>query len=121
MKVVVITGSRKWTAVPQIRSVLWGADLVIHGGAKGADQVASQVAKLLDLEELIVRARWEEFGKRAGPERNERMADWAGKLQRAGHEVACYAYPLDGSRGTPDCIDRMLKHGIKVHVHGEPA
>ena len=42
MKVVIVTGSREWTNMGLIFSVLSeeAPDLVVHGGARGADRIA---------------------------------------------------------------------------------
>jgi hypothetical protein len=128
MRVVVITGSRKWSDRWPIARVIGGthltrhtaANLVIHGGAKGADAIAHAVALDYEIEVLTVPARWNAIGKdKAGPARNERMLRWAFMLASQGHDVHCYAFPLSGSRGTWDCVQRMRKHGVPTTVHGE--
>jgi hypothetical protein len=126
MRVVVITGSREWSdRWPIARVIASGrphefANLVIHGGAKGADAIAHSVALDHEIEVLTVPARWKAIGKsHAGPARNERMLRWAFMLASQGHDVHCYAFPLSGSRGTWDCVERMRKHEIPTTVHGE--
>lgn len=118
MRVVVVTGSRRWRLSDPIRNALLGAELVIHGGALGADMVAHNAAMELELDVLVLCARWRRLGKAAGPERNERMAVRAQELASAGHDVHCYAFPLSGSRGTWDCVRRMREQGIATTVYG---
>jgi len=119
MRVVVITGSRYWTHQRPIQDAVQGADLVMHGCARGADQIAGMAAQYLQIDELVFRARWKPDGKAAGPRRNERMAAWAAHLRDGGHDVRCYAFPLRESVGTVDCIARMRVHGILTTVFGE--
>jgi hypothetical protein len=45
--------------------------LVVSGGAKGADKLGENWAKVNDIKTLIFPANWAEFGKSAGFIRNE--------------------------------------------------
>lgn len=119
MNIVVITGSRNWPSLPPIRKVVRGANLVLHGGATGADEIADKVAGKLGIVTLRFPAAWNAEGKAAGPARNERMAVWAEKFMLNGHNVRCYAFPLSESIGTHDCVKRMRAHGIPTTVYGE--
>lgn len=125
MRVVVITGSREWTERVPIQSALLGADLVIHGGARGADKLAERAAEHLQIDTLTLRAKWTKTAspakvdKWAGFERNERMAKHAAELSAMGDDVQCFAFPLWKSPGTRDCIARMRRHGVKTTVYGE--
>jgi hypothetical protein len=119
VKVVVITGSRYWTRPGPITDAIQGADLVIHGCARGADELAGLAAQSEQLDELVFRAHWHDGGKAAGPARNERMALCAQKLRSQGHAVHCCAFPLEDSRGTWDCVRRMREHEVPVTVFGE--
>lgn len=119
MRVVVITGSRDWRDAGAIYKAVQGADLVMHGGARGADGLAEAAAEYLQIDTLVMRAKWSGKGKSAGPERNERMARKARELIDAGHEVQCFAFPGPRSVGTWDCVRRMRTHGIRTTVYGE--
>jgi len=118
MRVVVITGSRDWKATRPIQLALVGANLVIHGGARGADALAEAAAAYLQIDTLVMRARWSSKGGSAGPERNERMAQKARELMDAGHDVECFAFPAPYSVGTWDCVRRMKAHGVLTTVYG---
>ena len=117
MRVVIITGSRHWARQPPIAAAIAAADMVMHGGARGADEVADRVARSLSLDRLVMPAHWADAGAAAGPQRNERMAARAAALAAEGHEVQCFAFPLPDSVGTWDCVERMRKHGIPVTVY----
>lgn len=54
--------------------VRYGTELVvIQGGAKGADDIAEEIASKLDVDTVEYKADWDKYGKRAGFLRNTRM------------------------------------------------
>jgi len=73
---------------------------LVSGGAKGADSLAEEYAKLWGCPIRIFRPDWDKFGKQAGFIRNQQIVDncdmvlafWDGK-----------------SRGTKDTIDKARK------------
>jgi hypothetical protein len=132
---VLICGSRDWKRQEPIYCVLNGyaADdmpvVVLHGGAPGADSIASVWAHLnrervtgsTPAEPLVLEqvwpADWEQHGKAAGPIRNQRMID-------EGNPTTVWAFtakPLAESRGTADMVTRARKAGIPVYVVEGPA
>lgn len=81
-------------------------ELVISGGAQGADSLALIAAAILGLPTLRMPADWR-FGKGAGFTRNHQMA-------KLGDELLCY---WDGkSNGTRHMIDCMRKLGKPVTI-----
>lgn len=115
--VVLITGSRKWWLHEPIQRVLEGCDLVIHGGASGADAIAREYAWRHDLDEHCSRAKHNRWPQ-AGPERNTRMVRVARALMLSGeYDVVCHAFPLPDSKGTRDCIRKAMAAGLEVIVH----
>lgn len=123
---VVITGSRDWGESPAIWGDLddikdagrmWG---VVHGAARGADQVASNWAQFNDVREFRFPAQWEKHGKAAGPIRNGEMVNFAIDYARAQSLVVLVlAYPLPESRGTYDMIRKCQRVGMDVRNRGE--
>jgi SLOG family YspA-like protein len=109
--VIIVTGSRLWTAVDAIASVLNDAcpDLVIEGGARGADAIARAWCQENGVECKTFRANWEALGKRAGRERNTRML-------LAYPMANVRAFPLDGP-GTADCMRQARALGMHVHAY----
>lgn len=109
---IIICGSRSWEDYQTMRSVIQGLepgeDIVVHGGAHGADQMAGEIAVELGLEVEVHPADWEKHGKGAGFIRNEQMA-----LLGAD---ACIAFWDGESRGTADMMQRASEHGIKVAI-----
>jgi hypothetical protein len=95
-----------------MEQVLNGADAscwtVVCGMAKGADELGYYWASMHGATVDPFYADWDLLGKRAGHERNLRMALAANIL------VAFW----DGlSKGTKNMIDLALSHGLEVHVY----
>lgn len=67
--------------------------LVVSGGADGADSLAERWAKENNIETLIIKPDWEQYGKRAGYVRNieiwdnsdEGIAFWDGQSKGTAH------------------------------------
>lgn len=125
---ILVTGSRDWSDRAAIERALGQAlvDLtgtvdvephiaslvtVVHGGARGADTIAGEVAAALGCVVEVYEADWSQ-GKGAGPVRNDRMVALGARL--------CLAFPRGESRGTRDCMARAEAAGIPVRVV-EPA
>lgn len=123
MRRVLITGSRIW----KDRSTVWaalqtelqrtdGQLVVVHGGARGADDIADRWAWGMNQEGFNVvpelhRANWDMYGKRAGILRNIEMV-------KAGADI-CLAFPLGNSVGTRHCMREAERAGIKVINYGD--
>lgn len=111
---ILVTGSRHWAdrytvEVAIRRAVLRSGTteaVVVHGGADGADACAGVSAVAMGLREEIHPADWKAHGKGAGPIRNAAMV-------ALGADV-CLAFPMPGSRGTWDCVQRARAAGIPV-------
>ena len=78
---------------------------IIHGGAKGADSLAGEWAKRNDVFLKIFPADWKQFGKSAGPKRNQKMIE-------EGKPDLVIAFP--GGNGTADMIRRARRSNIPV-------
>lgn len=109
--IVVMCGSRTWTDVPTVESVIAGFPLrtvVIEGGAKGADLIARQAAHRAGLHVATMPALWELYSRGAGARRNRAM------LHLRPDKVV--AFHRDGSPGTADMIRAARDAGIPVEV-----
>ncbi|ASZ75494.1 hypothetical protein KIW74_gp34 [Mycobacterium phage Kimona] len=123
MRRVLVTGSRNWKDRPTIWNALHAelsispeGIVVVHGGARGADDIADRWAHGMNQMGYKVRvekhdAEWGRYGKRAGMIRNQQMVD-------AGADV-CLAFPLPGSVGTYGCMIAARRAGIRVVNFGE--
>lgn len=112
---VLICGSRGWVeSHPIYREIYWlePGDVVIHGGAAGADSIAGSAAERSGLTVEVYPADWRAHGKAAGPIRNQRMVD-EGKPDR----VVAFRMPGE-SRGTDDMVRRARAAGIPVTIIG---
>ena len=78
---------------------------IIQGGAKGADRLAGDYAKLKGRPCIVMYANWDVYGKRAGTLRNTWMLNYAGP-------DLVVAFP--GGRGTADMIKQARGAGIDV-------
>ncbi|ATN88129.1 hypothetical protein SEA_CINDARADIX_56 [Mycobacterium phage Cindaradix] len=122
MRRVLVTGSRDWMD----RHAVWNtlqAELdrhpdgivVVHGAARGADDIADRWAwGMLQMGYRVEPedhpADWDTYGRAAGHRRNAQMV-------RLGADV-CHAFPLKDSIGTFGCMELAEKAGIPVVNHG---
>jgi hypothetical protein len=74
-----------------------GIELVIAGGARGADTMAAEWATARSIPCLVYMADWDGLGPTAGPIRNQRMLD-------EGKPDLVMAFP--GGRDTADMVRR---------------
>jgi hypothetical protein len=111
---VLVCGSRDWIDAEVIADRLTDLPddvLVIHGGYRGADRLAGQIADLFGFEVREFPADWRGKGKRAGYLRNLEMLDEAPDL--------VLAFQRNGSRGTQHTIDEARHRGIPVEVFSD--
>ena len=117
MRKVIVTGSREFNVVTVIFDALTEVDpqLVIHGGARGADSWAEDWAHRNERDSHVFRPKWKSaYGtnKAAGPMRNQRMLEaYPGTL------VLAFITPT--ARGTWDCITRARLLGHEVIIRDE--
>jgi hypothetical protein len=107
---VCIAGSRDFRRLEYIRSVVCGlppGTTVVHGGAHGVDREADRVALGIGYPVEVHLARWDKFGRKAGPMRNREMVPSCDFL---------YAFWDGSSRGTANAIQVAKKAGIPYEV-----
>lgn len=113
MATVLVCGSRAWhdrgVILARLQSFPPGT-IVMHGGCRGADLIAADVARSLGLETVCFPADWERFGRSAGLRRNQQMVE-----QRPAFVLA---FHLGASRGTADTLRRARAAGIPCQVIG---
>jgi len=84
---------------------------IVSGGARGVDSLGEQFARIHSYDVLrfpVTPEEWRTLGRKAGPLRNQRMAENADAL------VAVW----DGSsRGTASMINLARKQGLKIYIH----
>ncbi len=84
-----------------------GIDVVINGGAKGADYFAEEWAKSRGIDVKVFEAKWKTYGKSAGPIRNAQMLT-------EGKPDVVVAFP--GGKGTVNMIRQAKKKGLTIIV-----
>ena len=104
-----IVGSRTFTDYQRLKEVcddmLTSDDVIVSGGAKGADSLGARYADENGLEKLIFLPDWDKHGRGAGFVRNKIIVENSELL------IACW----DGkSRGTADSIKHAERKGIEI-------
>ena len=82
-----------------------GLDVLLTGGASGADHIAQAWARERNVPNEIFRAHWGKEGPGAGPIRNKRMLV-------EGRAELVIAFP--GGDGTANMVDIAEKAGVRV-------
>lgn len=106
-KCVLVCGGRDYDDIAKVSDTLDGLqpDMVIHGAARGADQLAQVWVDKHGVDFMQYPAKWETHGKAAGPIRNAKML-------LHGKPDLVVAFP--GGKGTADMIAQATRAGIPV-------
>ena len=98
-----VTGGRDYSAPLHVYGFLDqmardhdGIAVLIHGGAKGLDQLADDWARKREVTVMRVPAKWSKYAKAAGPLRNKEILSWC--------PDALAVFP--GGKGTEDMVRR---------------
>lgn len=104
---VLVCGGRDYINYDKVKAVLddLEPDVVIHGGARGADGLAGRWAAETGTECVVFKADWGTHGKKAGVLRNRQMLD-------EGKPDLVIAFP--GGAGTADMVRRAVEAGVEV-------
>lgn len=97
LRVLVCGGRDYYGDVECLKQIPGVVDIVIHGGAKGADSRAGAWFESRGIHTAVVKALWDFYDKPAGRKRNVAML-----LLRPDY---CVAFP--GGRGTADMVRRF--------------
>jgi predicted Rossmann-fold nucleotide-binding protein len=108
---IVVTGGRDYADAAMVDRALsamhrkHGIDILIQGGADGADRLCAEWAWERGIPVATYNAEWKAHGKAAGPLRNQRMID-------EGKPDAAVAFP--GGTGTADMLMRLAAAEIRT-------
>ena len=80
---------------------------IVSGGARGADSLAAEFAKVNNIKLTIFWPDWDKFGKSAGFKRNVQIVDYADEV---------LAFSVDNSKGTGYSIELARKQNKVVRV-----
>ncbi len=89
-------------ALDNIR-LMHGVTEIVSGGARGVDRCGEKWAKNVGLPVKVFPADWDNWGKPAGPIRNQQMVDYADALA---------VFP--GNRGTNDVTEKAEAKGLQI-------
>lgn len=108
--IVLVCGGREYSDQRAVSRALnavhekHGVEMIIEGGAPGADSLAFEWAFANGIPVAEVKANWDRFGRKAGPIRNRAML----KL----NVEAVVAFP--GGKGTANMVKQAKEEGIPV-------
>ena len=104
---ILVCGGRNYRDPDAVYSALdyYSPTCVIEGGASGADCYAAEWADKTGTPHIQFNAKWEKYGKSAGPIRNREMVV-------KGRPDLVIAFP--GGRGTENLIKVANSYGVKV-------
>ncbi len=107
---VLITGSRNWSNKEAVEIAIARAkpDIIIEGGAKGADTIAKAYAHKTFRKVIEVKAEWYKYRKKAGGIRNSTMIAMKPDL------VLAFSTDLSKDKGTRDTVNKASAKGIRV-------
>ncbi|MEV0363964.1 SLOG family protein [Nocardia fusca] len=107
---ILVTGSRSWTDSATIRDALAAYKgmraVLVHGDSRGADRIAASIWQSWGGKVETHRADWDQYGKKAGPLRNQQMV-------AAGADI-CLAFNQADSAGTAHTMRLAREAGIQV-------
>ena len=104
---VLIVGSRSIRNYDISEHISPETELIISGGAEGADSIAEEYADKHKISKLIMRPRYDKYGKAAPLKRNELMVELADEV------IALW----DGiSRGTKYTVEYAKKKNKTVKI-----
>lgn len=109
---VLVCGGREFTDKNWLYEVLdrykelYEITHIIHGGARGADELSGYYARERGIQEVLCPANWDRHGKAAGILRNLSMAELLSECD------IVIAFP--GGRGTEHMVKTALNKGLTV-------
>ncbi|MEN0045507.1 MAG: SLOG family protein [Bacteroidota bacterium] len=113
MQTILITGSRNFKDKDSLSQVLCellatlpkeAAICIAHGGAKGADQIADEIAVAQNFETLVIAPNYDKYDSKAAPlMRNTEL------VKIADYVIAAYGPNRDRKGGTWDTAKKAIK------------
>lgn len=116
--ILLICGDRNWTDMASIGRAIdnytGSIKLVIHGGCRGADRLAGEAAKNRRIPVKVYYANWNQYGRAAGPIRNQQMLD-----EGCPDEVWAFHSNITTSKGTAHMVSIARDIGIKTTIYSK--
>jgi len=114
MVVIIICGDRNWKnfkIIDNFLVTLTQDTIIVEGDCKGADKISGYLAKNRGMNVITVSAKWDKFGKMAGPLRNSVMIHcYEPDL------VVAFHNDIEHSKGTKNMVNQAKLAGIKVKI-----
>lgn len=117
---VLVCGDRNWNDSSAVSAALFGWNaligddpdyVVIEGGARGADAAGAEWAKNFATEHIQFPADWKQFGRAAGPIRNQQML-----VEGKPDLVLAFHDDLASSKGTRHMVETAKRQGFPVYI-----
>ena len=111
---ILVTGDRMLQNYQMVETIIAYIDptVVVHGGARGADTLAAEAARTIGATVKKYRADWNEYGRAAGPIRNQQMIDDEHTTEEPIDMCVAFHDRIKTSRGTKDMVRRALRAKI---------
>lgn len=112
---VIISGDRNWddldlrTKMRQLLVQMPPGVEIIHGGCRGVDMMADQLARELGFVVKQFPADWNKYGRTAGPIRNKEMLKYASEKISA---VYLFHQHITDSKGTKNMMNQAQSAGV---------
>jgi hypothetical protein len=116
---VLVCGSRNWVEQKPIEEELRKlppGTILIHGGCRGADNIAGYVGEQLGFTVRVYPANWDLYGPQAGILRNQQMLDEEHQNEEPIDLVLAFHEDPGLGRGTKDMVERAERVGIETRV-----
>ena len=114
---ILICGCRNYTNYEKIRNYIATAKseyptlIIVQGGAKGADYLAKKACIELQIECREYKAKWQKYGRSAGPKRNQQMLD-----EEHPELIVAFHPDIQRSKGTKDMINRAKQNNFNTQT-----
>lgn len=121
-----VSGSRDYVDRAYLFGVLDGihasqdVTVLIHGAARGADQLADEWAASHRIKRLPFPADWNAHRPKDPTKKNPAGAIRNRHMLESGRPELVVAFPLPGSRGTIDMIQAIREAGVEVWIFTGP-
>ena len=112
---LLVAGSRSISEFDLSPFIPAETDWIICGGAKGIDTLAEQYADRHRMSKLVLRPRYELYGKAAPIKRNQEMVDMADAV------LLVWDGKSKGTKATEQYAKKMQKRVILVMLNGNDA
>lgn len=115
---VLICGDRHYNNPKMVTTIISGLKYLLHddliiieGEAAGADTIAKNVARALNVKVEAFPADWATHGRAAGPIRNKQMLEM-------GRPDMVFAFhdDFENSKGTRNMVKQAVKRGTETYI-----